>query len=191
MKNRIAFDFDGVIADTSKKKIDWLLKNKNINISCVDKSSFFELLKYKYSLKTLQAIYKEMSDAIFTEKVLLETDPLENCIEVIKKLSTICDIYIISARTKESLEMVKKWLKINSVLNNISGVFSSSFERKVDICKRNNITFLCDDDIRHLIVDSQLCLVYYNELNNMNNISNIEYVTNWNDIERLVIKLYG
>ena len=44
IKTKIAFDFDGVIADTTKKKQEWL-KKQNIELINVDKTSFYQELK--------------------------------------------------------------------------------------------------------------------------------------------------
>lgn len=149
MKN-IALDFDGVIADTNKEKIKWM-KEKGLNARNVDKTSFYSELKEKLTKNEIEQLYKEMSKNIFLPEILERTQPVQGAIETIKKISEKFDIYIITARTEKLIEPIYEWLGKYDINKNIKKIISSSYELKQDICLKNNISFLCDDDIRHLI----------------------------------------
>ena len=130
-------------------KKEWLL-NKNIILDKVDKSNFYEKMLANYNIDEIDKIYKDMSSAIFTKDILLKTKPINNSIQSIKKLSKIYNIYIITARTDQMLNDVETWLIKNDIYKCIKKIISSSNENKQDICMKNNIFYLCDDDIRHL-----------------------------------------
>ena len=130
-------------------KKEWLL-NKNIILDKVDKSNFYEKMLANYNIDEIDKIYKDMSSAIFTKDILLKTKPINNSIQSIKKLSKIYNIYIITARTDQMLNDVETWLVKNDIYKCIKKIISSSNDNKQDICIRNNIFYLCDDDIRHL-----------------------------------------
>ena len=181
MKTKIAFDFDGVIANTTKKKQEWL-KINNINLRNTDKTSFYKELQKNMPKEKVDQIYKEMSHHIFTEENLLE---IEGAIKSIKKLSNIYDIYIITARTEPLILHVKKWLEKNHLQEDITKIISSSWEEKQNICIENNINFLCDDDIKHLEKHKIENRVLFSSVDNIKD-SNIREVNSWNEIENIL-----
>ena len=110
IKTKIAFDFDGVIADTTKKKQEWL-KKQNIELINVDRTSFYQELKKTMNKEKIDELYKKMGEYIFTQETLMETEAIEGAIGIIKKIANKYDIYIITARTQQLILHVKKWLK--------------------------------------------------------------------------------
>ncbi len=186
-KERIAFDFDGVIANTTLKKHEWL-KNINISLDNVDKTSIYEELSKTYSKEKIDDIYMKMSKEIFTERVLLETEAIEGAINTLKKLSEVYDIYIITARTQTLILQVEKWLKKNNLKESITKIISSSFKNKQDICIDNNITFLCDDDIRHLKETKvKNRVLFKNEKSLKFEDYGIKSVNSWEEVEKILI----
>ena len=125
IKTKIAFDFDGVIADTTKKKQEWL-KKQNIELINVDRTSFYQELKKTMNKEKIDELYKKMGEYIFTQETLMETEAIEGAIGIIKKIANKYDIYIITARTQQLILHVKKWLKKNDVEQNIKKIISSS-----------------------------------------------------------------
>lgn len=99
----------------------------------------------------IDKIYSEMSKDIFTKEVLQNTKPIRGAIREIKELSEDYEIYIITARPKEMFFDIEKWLKKYKIEKYIKKVISSSGKEKQDICIKNNIFLLCDDDLRHVI----------------------------------------
>lgn len=143
---KIAFDFDGVIADTNKEKIKWL-RNKGFNIKCADKTNFYSEISHILTNTEIDKLYNNMSKIIFQPETLYRTKPVFEAVEKIKKLSQNFNIYIITARTEKLIKPVYEWLKEYDLSDNIKEIISSSYESKQDICLKNNISFLCDDEI--------------------------------------------
>lgn len=164
------------------------LKSKNLNINSTDKTSFYNELKIKLNFDEIDQLYKEMSKCIFVPQILERTPPVEGAINSIIKLSKIYDIYIITARTEEMLESVKKWLEKYNINKNIKKVISSSYENKQDICLKNNICFLCDDDLRHILDRKIETRVLFGK----KALANYEhfYITeSWQGIEKILLNL--
>lgn len=63
---KIAFDFDGVIANTTIKKIKWFKKN-NIKIKYPDKTNIYTKLSKNLTKEQINEIYKKMSENIFSK----------------------------------------------------------------------------------------------------------------------------
>ena len=176
MKKRIAFDFDGVIANTTIMKKEWFKKNKNIELKHVDKKSIYEELGKRYKKRYIDILYKKMSKDIFTRDILLNTPPVKDSIETIKRLSKKYDIFIVTSRTNEMIRDVDLWLIKYGLDKYIYEVISSSFEKKQLICKRNNIESLCDDDKRHIedvIIEKT---IYFND----------DGIGLWKDVEKYI-----
>lgn len=186
---RVAFDFDGVIADTTSKKINWLKENKNISLNRVDKTNFYKLLSSFYSNYEIDELYKCMSKSIFIEDVLLSTEEVTNALSSLKKISNMYEIYIVSSRTPNMLKSVKKWLKLNDVDKYIKKIISSSNRSKQDICVMNNIDFLCDDDVRHLLDEKIKNRLLFSSDKYQGN-SSIMLVSSWDEIVDALDKIY-
>lgn len=184
-KIKIAFDFDGVIADTTKKKQEWL-KNQNIKLINVDKTSFYQELQKTMQKKRIDEIYEKMGIHIFTEETLLKTDAIEGSINAIKKIAKKYDIYIVTARTQPLIMHVKKWIEKNNIKQDIKGILSSSWKGKQDICYKNDINFLCDDDIRHLEKEKIEHRILFNQTKTPNYVG-IPKVNSWKEIEKLLL----
>ncbi len=95
-------------------------------------------------------IYHQMSKDIFTKEVLMNTKPIKDAIDTIKNLSKLYDIYIITARTEQLISFAKQWLKDNDIEKDITEIISSSYKEKQEICREKHISYLYDDDIKHL-----------------------------------------
>lgn len=146
-----------------------------------------------------------MCKDIFTQQILENTQPIQNSINVIKKLSEKFCIYIITARTEEMISWVNNWMKKYSIDKNIKEVISSSDRKKQDICLENSIYLLCDDDLRHIIDNKINVRILFNKKKlseNKNNIinklnyknyremvafDNYHIMESWNEIEKFLL----
>ena len=182
---KIAFDFDGVIANTTIKKIKWFKKN-NIKIKYPDKTNIYTKLSKKMSKSQIDEIYKKMSENIFLKSVLEKTKPLKGAVRVIKKLSTNHDIYIITARPKEMFCDINSWLKKYKIDKNIRKIISSAGKEKQEICKENDINILCDDDLRHVKENKIDIRILFKNKERYN--KELYYINSWRKIEKFINK---
>ena len=182
---RIAFDFDGVIAATDKEKRKWLEK-KNIVISNTDKTCFYQELKDSFEYDEIDRLYKDMSKNIYTQQTMDKTEPVEGAISAIKRLYNKYKIYIVTARPNEMLEWVTKWLNKYDIDDKVVKVISSSNEDKQDICMKNDIFCLCDDDIRHVCENKINMRILFGTNLKEQNYSNLIVTNSWNEIENIL-----
>lgn len=61
---------------------------------------------------------------------------------------------------------------------------------KQDICLKNNICFLCDDDVRHLMDKKAKIRVLFNIDKGMAK-DDIRVVASWSEIEKILLEFYG
>lgn len=154
---KIAFDFDGVLADTSILKHRW----------------FYDTVNLLNENKRIMKMYKKLSSIIFTRENLLKTKMIdENIPFYLHELCNENELIIITNRPSYMLEWIKEWLKINGILDCFSNIFSSSDDTKGTIAIENDIDILIDDDIKHLTNNG----VEYNILFNGDN------TKNWNHL---------
>lgn len=184
---KIAFDFDGVIANTNKEKIEWL-RSKGYSIKCADKTSFYSELSQNLANSQIEKLYNNMSKIIFQPETLDKTKPILGAIKTIKRLSHKFNIYIITARTEELIKPIYDWLKKYNLSENIQDIISSSYESKQDICLKNNICFLCDDDVRHLVNKKVKRRVLFNT-DKRKLKDDIIVAESWDEIERILTEL--
>ena len=181
---KLAFDFDGVIADTNTEKKKWL-KKYNINISNVDRTSFYTSLNQNLDISKIDSLYKQMSKDIFRPDVLDKTKPVTNAIDTIKNLSKYFEIFIITSRTEKMILSVNNWLKKYGIYDCIKQVISASFEEKQEVCLQENISFLCDDDLRHLVNKKIKTRILFGKQNISQ--KDIIVVDTWKQIEDLCL----
>ena len=186
MKTKIAFDFDGVIADTTKKKQEWL-KKQNIKLMNTDKTSFYQELQKKMQSEIIDKIYQEMGKYIFTQETLLQTEAIDGAINAIKKIAKKYDIYIITARTQPLILHVKNWLEKNNIKQDITKILSSSWVEKQDICNHYHIDFLCDDDKRHLEKEKVRTRILFHQTKVSTHLVGIKEVNSWKEIETILL----
>ena len=148
---KIAFDFDGVLADTNILKYRW----------------FYNAISPLNDNKKIMELYKRFSSVIFTKENLLKTKMVDKNIPFyLRELSNKHELIIITHRPGFMLDWIKEWLYNNGILDYFSNVFSSSNDKKGNIAMENNIDILIDDDVKHLTNNG----IEYNILFNGDNI---------------------
>ena len=124
-------------------------------------------------VETVDKIYHQMSQDIFTREVLMNTEPIKDSIKTIKNLSKLYDIYIITARTEQLISFAKQWL---------TEIISSSYREKQEICKEKHISYLYDDDIKHLQKNKIQNRILFNPEKEVIDLE-IPQVSSWKEIE--------
>lgn len=122
-----------------------------------------------------------MSESIFTKKVLMETKPIKDAVSTIKKLSKNYNIYIITARTEKLITDVYLWLEKYEIKKYIKDIISSSYKGKQQICIEKNITYLYDDDIRHIKENKIANAILFNISHEKVN-TKVQQVNSWKEI---------
>ena len=86
------------------------------------------------------------------------------------------------------IKPIYDWLKKYDLSENIQGIISSSYESKQDICLKNNICFLCDDDVRHLVNKKVKRRVLFST-DKRKLKDDIRVAESWDEIEKILSEL--
>ena len=151
MKDSIAFDFDGVLADTDEFKRQWFFNNTGLILKNTSKTNIYKELSNLYPQSEIDIIYKKMSSDVFNEDILSKTKKMDDNLRIyLKLLSEKYNLVIVTKRPSFMLDWIKKWLNVNGLIDYFDKIFSSSNTKKSEILINNNIDILVDDDISNL-----------------------------------------
>ena len=180
MNDIIAFDFDGVLANTNVLKRKWLYDNIHKLFLNVDKTNIYDILSKTYSLDEINNIYYQMSQDIFTKKQLLKTEMMDQNLQYyLDILSQKYDFIIITNRPEYMIEWVNEWLSNKQIDKYFKKIISSSNNSKSNLALLNNASILIDDDIRHLNNSN----VPYNIL------FNSKFIDNWEELLDYILNI--
>ena len=91
MKDSIAFDFDGVLADTDEFKRQWFFNNTGLILKNTSKTNIYKELSNLYPQSEIDIIYKKMSSDVFSEDILSKTKKMDDNLRIyLKLLVEIC-----------------------------------------------------------------------------------------------------
>lgn len=176
MNKRIAFDFDGVIADTNQIKSEWISRHLGLSVP-----------KWKCDLTNCISIigekhYKEMTIYLHRREMTIKTNPVNGSLRYILSLSQNNQLYIITNRTHERIEWIKEWLENFNIASKIKNIYSSHNNFKLKIADALSIYALLDDDIRHFKINSKFKVIKYLFGPNIDQLlekEDIFYTPNW------------
>lgn len=180
---RIGIDLDDTISRTTEK----------VQEVCDDyaEKNHLDPLEIFNSEKLKLDFFKENLVYIYTN-VKIKHDVSD----VIRRLKNKGNkIFIITARSNyylpddyDVLEITKEWLKNNNI--DVDDIFISAYgETKADVCKKNDIELMIDDDpynYKKISSNGVRCLLFDDrEKYDMKE----DYVTSWLDIEKYIEKI--
>lgn len=176
---RIGIDLDDTICRTTEivnEKMDEYSKNNNIDVLDIMNN---ELLRERFFNEYLPVIYKE---AVIKH----------NARDVIRRVRHKGnEIYIVTGRKKSQvpdvMDITEEWLRRYEI--EVDGIFSSAYgESKADVCKREKIDLMIDDDpynYKMITGNGGRCLLFDDrEKYDLKQ----DYVTNWLDVEEFINK---
>lgn len=155
MNKRIAFDFDGVIADTNQIKSEWILKHLGLSVpkwKC-DRTNCISIIGEKH--------YEKMTLYLHGREMTIQTNPVNGSLPNILSLSQNNQLYVITNRTSERIEWIKEWMEKFNIASKIKNIYSSRNSFKLEIADALSIYALLDDDIRHFKANSKSEVIKY------------------------------
>lgn len=149
---KLAFDFDGTIANTNQMKSILFEERHGIKLpgwQC-DRTDAVPIVG-------LEA-YEDVGNIVFERKSTLETPPLEDALKYIPALAEKADIYLLTARPQRWLDFAAEWLDKYDLTRYFERLLSShivdrEWRPKLEICEENNFELLLEDDPRHFRVN--------------------------------------
>lgn len=134
-------DFDGVLADTTIIKKQWVASATGRQIeTSFDRSTLLSQIG--------ETIYSAMQSEVGFEDTLL-APPVEGAVMAIRRLSAVATIVVVSARPPEKMVWLHRWLELYGLKEVVGGVVSAYGCAKSDVVLQYGAGWLIDDDVRH------------------------------------------
>jgi len=140
----IAVDYDGVVADTSQLKADWIRENLGMSVSpgICDRTRCVERIGTRQ--------YNRMAKVVYGREYSLRAQPVAGLKSAIPILAKSFRLVILSARDDSNILWVTEWLQKHGLYQHFSGVISTQQRQKLETASELGAAALFDDDIRHL-----------------------------------------
>lgn len=142
----VALDFDGTVADTNFIKSEWIKNNLGLTIPAYqcDRTSCVPIIGIEN--------YNRMGRDVYSKSCTINIPIVTGCMEVIAKLKTIGQLFIITARTGTRLLVASEWLSRYKETKDVGVIgIDTTICSKLEKCRKNNVSILIDDDERHLL----------------------------------------
>ena len=180
----IGFDIDDTITNSSEVFVKYAIeynRMKKINYS-IRKNEMDQTLAFGWNDNNKIEFKK-----LFLEKILMESTPNEDVINVINYLkNNHHTIFLITARSDYEIsniyELTEKWLLKNKI--KYDKLFVNSKD-KLSICKENNIDIYVDDNFdicNNIFKNSKIDVIIYTTKYNENIKTKFKRVFNWHQI---------
>lgn len=181
----LAFDIDGVVADTMKLFVDIARDEYNINdIRQEDMSRYILQECLDIDPEIIDAIIVKLLDENYTQRM----EPIDGAVDVITKLArNHSPVLFVTARPY--LEPIYEW--VVNVLpiepSAIEVVATGHFEAKLDVLQGKNISYFVEDrlDTCYLLKEAGITPVIYKQPWNRDDHPFVE-VDNWRELESLI-----
>ncbi len=150
--DQIAFDIDGVVADTMSAFIDIARNEFGINSIRKEQITTYWL---EDCLSIDEAVIKAIIERILTDPFGIDLKPMDGAVETLGKLAHRNPIRFVTARPVR--EPIEEWLK--SILGSVSRdrihvIATGKHEIKVEVLKELGISFFVED---HLETCQEIC----------------------------------
>lgn len=177
MMECLALDFDGVLADTSGVKREWIRKNLAISIrpGAVCRSSLVPVIG--------QEAYQLMQSQVGFEDTL-EALPMPGMIDAVGILAQQARLIVISARPERKILWLRAWLHSHGLDRVISGVLSSHGCEKLQVASDLRCECLVDDDIRHYRDGATTSFVLFGDYPAIEAENSWQQLRSWGDITK-------
>ena len=143
-KPLLAFDYDGVIANTNQIKSEWIPEHLGREVPP------WQCARTRCVPIIGLAAYERMSKEVYGREASLRARPIPGAIEGIRALSRTHRLVIVTARDEGRIQWTREWLRGAGIARCFADIRSSAGASKPDIVAELGALSLVDDDARHL-----------------------------------------
>ncbi len=140
--HELAFDVDGVFADTFKVFIRMIRDKYNINVKYEDITEY----DFWNVIEIDEAISRKVLQDILDKPLQIGIKPIDGSVEILTRLLEIGPVHFITARNNQSAIM--DWIKHHLDLDNLEYIkidATGSHLEKLPVLLENNIKYFVDD----------------------------------------------
>lgn len=151
MKLRVLLDMDGVIADFYHEFASFLNSEYGCNLDPFQEPSHYSFSEWGHGTESIDM--SEASDRWIRQGGIANIPPFEGAADFVKKLMSVCNVYIVTARVGDWNRLLPEDVK-NSVKEDTEnwlieqGLPTDNLHfchKKVDFCKDNAIQLMIED----------------------------------------------
>ena len=195
-------DADDVLLNTGKAKVVWIRRNLNYadledKLRTVESINPWECNRTDITPIIGHENYERMGAFVYSREGTLPIQPIDGALQGVAELSSLGEIYVLSARKPEFTENVKEWLNNNGFYryikhDNVSSVSDPRYKdtpavadsKKVGIAVEVGADMFVDDDRRHMpkeFLEGLQCLLF-GETERKDIKPYIRIARNWGDV---------
>ena len=181
---KVAFDIDGVFADTMTLFLE--IARRDFGINNIRYENITE-----YYLEDCLDIDPDIVTAIINSIIEghsgIDLIPMEGAVDTLSEVGSVAPLLFVTARPR--LEPIKRWVLKTLLLNpsRIEVVATGSFEGKVEILRRRNVTYFIEDRLEtcfHLQANNITPILFSHPWNQKPH--PFHSVRNWTEIKALL-----
>ena len=181
---KVAFDIDGVFADTMTLFLE--IARRDFGINNIRYENITE-----YYLEDCLDIDPDIVTAIINNIIEgrsgIDLMPMEGAVDTLSEVGSVAPLLFVTARPR--LEPIKRWVLKTLLLepSRIEVVATGSFEGKVEILRRRNVTYFIEDRLEtcfHLQANNITPILFSHPWNQKPH--PFHSVRNWTEIKALL-----
>ena len=181
---KVAFDIDGVFADTMTLFLE--IARRDFGINNIHYENITE-----YYLEDCLDIDPDIVTAIINNIIEgrsgIDLMPMEGAVDTLSEVGSVAPLLFVTARPR--LEPIKRWVLKTLLLepSRIEVVATGSFEGKVEILRRRNVTYFIEDRLEtcfHLQANNITPILFSHPWNQKPH--PFHSVRNWTEIKALL-----
>lgn len=139
-----AIDFDGTVADMGSAKAAWIEGEMGLRLNP------WECDRTSCMARIGEDAYFRMIAEVNTVETSRRLRPIEGALAALPKLAARGRVEIVTARKGDEVGWAEAWLRHHGVGDSISALHSAHGTSKIELALRRGLTWLVDDDARHL-----------------------------------------
>ncbi len=183
----LGFDFDGVFADIGEAFVRLACEEYNYCSFTLEEINSFQV---EECLDMPLNLIEQVFDDILENSLATKLQPMPGVAEVMKELTLIAPVTIITARHKP--QPVYDWLDhffTKETRDNIKLIAMGDHDDKVRYLQQMGIKHFVDDRLEtcRQIADAKLTPHLFSHPWNLDNDTNFNTVNNWQDIKSMII----
>ena len=181
---KVAFDIDGVFADTMTLFLK--IARRDFGINNIRYENITE-----YYLEDCLDIDPDVVTAIINSIIEgnsgIDLMPMEGAVDILSKVGAVAPLLFVTARPR--LEPIKRWVLKTLLLDpsRIEVIATGSFEGKVEILRRRNVAYFIEDRLEtcfHLQANNITPILFSHPWNQKPH--SFHSVRNWTEIKALL-----
>ncbi|MBU0733366.1 MAG: haloacid dehalogenase [Pseudomonadota bacterium] len=184
LPRELAFDIDGVIADTFTAFIDTAREKYGVEIEYEAITDY----DFRQVIDIEEETSNEIVEMILEDPVGMGINPVRGAVEVLTRLSSLGPIFLVTARTNR--DAIMEWVQKTLGFNDGDGIHleaTGSYEEKLPVLLKHGIRYFVEDRLEtcYLIRESPVTPIVFEQPWNRKD-HPFQSVRSWDEIHDII-----